>query len=91
MSTALRIAGLFLAVVTVALWFFGGFNLGRTQWTVPVEHPGEDGRPRVVHEARFLPGSDFLAVGLVLSGVMAVLGAMRRTSPKRSTQPSHSA
>ena len=78
MNTFLRVAALFIAVVTIALWFFGGFNLGRTRLFVPVEHPGEDGRPRVIHESRFLPGLDFLATGLAVSAGLCLAGSRRR-------------
>jgi hypothetical protein len=72
-NTTLRIAALFIAILTIALWCFGGLNLGRSQWFVPVEQPGPDGQLRVVHEPRFLPGIDFLLGGAAFSG--ALLGA----------------
>jgi hypothetical protein len=72
MSTILRVTALFVAIATIGLWFFGGFNLGRTQTVVPVEQPGADGQTLIVREARYLPGLDFLAGGCLLSVVLLV-------------------
>ena len=80
MKTVLRVAALFVALLTGALWFFGGFNFGRTLTTVPVEHPGEGDGKVIVHETRFLPGLDFLGVGLGASAVLAVASYSGRSS-----------
>ena len=77
MNTFLRVAALFVAVLTIALWFFGGFNFGSTRWIVPVEHPSDHGQTIVVHESRFLPGSDFLAAGLAVSAGLLLSGCLR--------------
>ena len=72
MKLALRLIALTLMVVTLALWFFGGTNLGWTKTTVMVEgiDPVTDQRT-VNWERRFLPGLEFLAGGLVAAGVLA--------------------
>ena len=68
MRTGLRLASLGVAIITLALWFFGGPNLGwtKTRVAVPVkdEVTGLDGAR---WENHFLPGVDFLAGGLAVT------------------------
>ena len=73
MRTALRIAALFLALITLALWFFGGFNTGRTKISEVVRTAGTESRQETISkEVRFRPGLDFLATGgLLVAGVFA--------------------
>lgn len=73
MNTSLRVCALFVALVTVALWFFGGFNLGRTRVFVPVEHPAANNTSIVVEEPRFLPGLDFVGAGLGTSFLLLLI------------------
>jgi hypothetical protein len=62
----LRLSALFVVVVTLALWFFGGMNRGWTKTSVAVEHYEEvTERKYVKWEKRFLPGIEFLAGGLL--------------------------
>lgn len=65
MRTGFRLAALGVAVVTLTLWFFGGPNLGWTRTRVPVS--GEGGTR---WEQRFLPGLDFVAGGLAITGIL---------------------
>ena len=81
MKTVLRVTALFVALLTTALWFFGGLNLGRTLTTVPVEHPGEHQDKVIVHETRFLPGLDFLGIGLGAS-VLLILASCAGREPR---------
>lgn len=78
MNTSLRVGALFVAILTIALWFFGGFNLGRTRIFVPVEHPAGENQTKIVHESRFLPGLDFVAAGLALSAALVIVASRRR-------------
>ena len=74
MRTTFRLAALGVALVTLVLWFFGGPNLGWTKTSVTrmeMEAVTEIAHPVV--EKRFLPGVDFLAVGLV--GAAGILGS----------------
>jgi hypothetical protein len=70
MRKKLRIASLFLAVLVLGFWFFKGHNTGWTRNTVfkPVHDPvtGLDGS---VPERAFIPGVDFLAIGLGLAAL----------------------
>lgn len=69
MRTALRLIALCLLLVTLALWFFGGMNPGRTQNVVAVSHrDAVTGQEHIVREHRFLPGWDFLLLASVLAG-----------------------
>jgi len=74
LRTRLRVSALFVAVLTIALWFFGGFNFGTTRLVVPVEHPPQGGQAVVVEETRFLPGLDFLAIGFALTAGLWIAG-----------------
>ena len=72
MRLIVRLFALGLAVVVLALWFFGGPNLG---WTKnKVGRPLKDevtGIETVVYEDRWVPGVDFLAGGLLAAGMVA--------------------
>jgi hypothetical protein len=83
MRTGLRLAALGVAVVTLALWFFGGPNFGwtKTRVAVPIkdEITGLDG---VQWENHFLPGVDFAGGGLAVAGVLwAASFAFKKRSP----------
>ena len=71
MRTGLRITSLFLALVAVVLWLFGGPNMGLTKTSEMVKtvDPVTD-QEIVTWEKRFLPGVDFLAGGLAGAGVL---------------------
>ena len=73
MRTPLRIAALFLALITLALWFFGGLNTGRTHVSEVIRVAGTESQPETISkEVRFRPGLDFLAAGGFLgAGVFA--------------------
>jgi hypothetical protein len=70
MRKKLRLASLFLALIVLGFWFFRGHNTGWTKNTVttfardPVT--GIDGP---VEERKFVPGVDFLAIGLGLAAL----------------------
>ena len=83
MKIATRLAALFIGLITVALWFFGGPNLGTTKITEAVRAvDSATGSETVSHETRFLPGIDFLAVGLVLAILVWAAGRLiRPTQP----------
>jgi hypothetical protein len=70
MRKKLRLASLILALIVIGFWFFSGHNPG---WTknkvfVPVHDPvtGIDG---TVEQPKFVPGVDFLAIGLGLAAL----------------------
>ncbi|MDB6015820.1 MAG: hypothetical protein JWR19_309 [Pedosphaera sp.] len=72
MRTKLRWMALIAALVIVALWFFGGPNLGFTKnfvWQVEKDPVTELEVKRQV--SRWVPGVDFLAGGLAVAGVVA--------------------
>jgi hypothetical protein len=74
MRKVLRVSALFAAIVVAALWFFGGANLGWTKDSV--SHPEKDpvtGLEAQVIEKRWVPGVDFLAMGLAAAA--ALVGA----------------
>lgn len=81
MKTATRLAALFISLITVALWFFGGPNLGTTKITEAVRAvDSATGSENVSHETRFLPGIDFLAAGLALAAIVWASGRLMRPS-----------
>lgn len=72
MRTKLRVAALLLALIVIAVWFFGGPNLGWTKDSVP--HKEKDPVTELEvdrYEKRFVPGIDFLGAGLAAAGLMA--------------------
>ena len=72
MRTILRLSALAVALVGLALWFFGGPNLGWTRTTdVREELDPVTGLVGRFPEARFVPGVDFLAASLGLAGALA--------------------
>jgi hypothetical protein len=82
MRTILRVAALLVAVVVLALWFFGGPNLGWTKNSVPhkVRDPVTDIEVDV-YEKRWVPGIDFLGAGLVAAGLLAGASFLFRRRP----------
>jgi hypothetical protein len=71
MRTILRVAALFVALVTLVLWLFGGPNTGFTKTSVMVKtvDPVTD-QDIVTWEKRFLPGVDFLGGGLLVGTLL---------------------
>jgi len=71
MRTSLRLAALAVIVMSTALWFFAGPNLGWTKTSVPrlekdkLIRQDDQGR-----EKRFVPGIDFLGAALIAAGAL---------------------
>ena len=79
MRTAHRLAALFIALVTLVLWLFGGPNMGRTRMSEAVKvNDAGMGRENVASETGFLPGIDFLAAGLVGAGLVFGMSFLAR-------------
>jgi hypothetical protein len=71
MRTGFRLVALGVAVVTLALWFFGGPNPGWTKTRVAVPIQDEiTGLEGVRWEHHFLPGVDFLVGGFAAAGAL---------------------
>jgi hypothetical protein len=72
MKTKLRVAGLLVAVVVTAFWFFGGANRGWTKTSVPrVEKDPVTEIEVNIYEKKFVPGIDFLGGGLIFAALLA--------------------
>jgi hypothetical protein len=71
MRTTFRLAALFVALVTLVLWLFGGPNTGFTKTSVPVNtiDPVTD-QEIITWDKRFLPGVEFLGGGLLVGAVL---------------------
>lgn len=81
MKTVLRLASLFVALITGALWFFGGMNTGWTKTSQAVKTIDEvTGLEGVTWETHFLPGLDFLGAGLLLALVLVAASLFVRKS-----------
>ncbi len=72
MRTSLRVLAIGVALVSLALWFFGGPNLGWTKTRVIriEKDPVTDIEGRF-EEKRFVPGVDFLGASLAGAGLLA--------------------
>jgi hypothetical protein len=71
MRTAFRLTALFVALVTVVVWLFGGPNLGWTKTTVKIETIDPITEQTAVRwEKRFVPGVDFVGQGLGLGVIV---------------------
>ena len=69
MRTILRLAALFVTVVTLVLWLFGGPNMGFTKTSRQVKTIDPVTQQEIINwEKCFLPGVEFLGGGL-LAGV----------------------
>jgi len=82
MRTKLRVAGLLVAVVVTAFWFFGGANRGWTKTSVP--HTKKDPVTEIevnIYEKRFVPGVDFLGAGMVFAALLAGSSVFFRRTP----------
>jgi hypothetical protein len=88
MRTILRLAALFVTLVTLVLWLFGGPNTGFTKTSVQVKtvDPVTD-QDIITWEKRFLPGVDFLGGGLLAGALLfgASFIFRRKTSSKGET------
>lgn len=79
MRTVLRLAALFIALITLVLWLFGGANTGRTKMTETVKvSDSVTGQEIISNETRFLPGLDFVAAGLIGAGIAWILSFAAR-------------
>jgi len=88
MKTILRLAALFVALVTLVLWLFGGPNTGFTKTSVQVKTIDPVTEQEIITwEKRFLPGVEFLCGGL-LAGALLFGGSFLFRSSKPAGQPS---
>ena len=79
MRTVLRLAALFIALVTLVLWLFGGPNMGWTTTTEMMKTKDPvTGLETKNGETGFLPGLDFLVAGLAGSSVVWGLSFVAR-------------
>ncbi len=71
MRTSLRLAALAVIVMSTALWFFAGPNLGWTKTSVPrLEKDEVTNQDDTKWEKRFVPGIDFLGAAVFASGAL---------------------
>lgn len=82
MRTVLRLAALFVSLVTLVLWLFGGPNLGWTKTSVMVKtiDPITE-QDEIKWEKRFLPGVDFLGGGLAAGAILFGTSFVFRKKP----------
>jgi hypothetical protein len=87
MRTVLRLAALFISLVTVVVWLFGGPNRGWTKTSVMVKtiDPVTE-QDEIKWEKRFLPGVDFLGGGLVVGAVLFGASFVFRRKPPETNQ-----
>ena len=80
MRTTLRLSALSVVLLALAVWFFGGPNLGWTKTSVDrIEADPVTGLEGHFPEKRFVPGVDFLALGFLGGAVLAGSSFLIRT------------
>ena len=79
MRTILRLTALFVALVTLVLWLFGGPNTGFTKTSVQVKTVDPVTEQEIITwEKRFLPGVELLGGGLLTGAVLFGAGFLFR-------------
>jgi hypothetical protein len=79
MRTILRLGALALVLVSLALWFFGGPNMGWTKTSVDrIEKDAVTGLEGHFPEKRFVPGVDFLGASFVAAGFLVGISFLFR-------------
>lgn len=90
MRTLFRLAALLVALVTLALWAWGGFHRGWTKTSVLRERP-DPVVPELIErtwEKKFVPGLDFLAGGALAASLLAGISFFcRRKAPVQAGGP----
>ena len=73
---------LFISLVTLVIWLFGGPNTGWTKTSVMVKtiDPVTE-QDEIKWEKRFLPGVDFLGGGLVVGAILLGASFVFRKKP----------
>lgn len=91
MANLLRILSLVLTVMVILVWAMLGAHLGWSQTRVPTERVDPITEIKFTeYEDRFVPGVDFLAVGLAGSLGLGVIGSLlaRKSQKNQISQPS---
>jgi hypothetical protein len=84
----LRLLALALILGALGYWMAAGANRGWTKTSVPIKTTDEvTGIEGVTYQKKFVPGLEFLAVGLAAGIACAGLSFLFRT--KRTPQPSN--
>ena len=79
MRRGLRIAALLVALTASVWWVAAGMNRGWTTTSSPVKVVDDiTGIEGVTYEERFVPGVEFLGVGLLGAGAMAGISFLFR-------------
>ena len=82
MRTGLRLAALFVSLVTLVLWLFGGPNTGFTKTSVMVKTVDPVTDQEIINwEKRFLPGVEFLGGGLLAGAILFGASFLFRGKP----------
>lgn len=88
MKRLFRIAASLLAAATIGIWVVLGTNTGWTKNRVQKIHIDEvTGIEHPIWQEKWIPGVDFLAVGLACSAAL-LLGSVLKRQYKPRTEPS---
>lgn len=88
MRTALRLTALGVGLVCVVFWLFGGPNLGWTRTRDPVTRVDPVTELEYVEWQRnFVPGVDFLALGLALGAAVLAGSWLAPAARRENNQP----
>jgi hypothetical protein len=90
MKQPLKIASLLVVLATVTYWAATGLNLGWSKTSVPITVLDEiTGIEGVTYADKFVPGVDFLGVGLALAAVLTAVSFLSKTKPTKTSTTQH--
>ena len=89
MRTILRFIALFVCLITLVVWLFGGANAGFTKTSVKVETIDSITEQTIVRwEKRFVAGVDFLGAGFAVGALLFGCSFLfRMKNPDRPAGP----
>lgn len=87
MKNALRILAVLIALAATGFWFAAGANRGWSKTSIPQKTVDEvTGIEGITYQKKFVPGVDFLAVGIVTAVAVGGISILIRHQKSKSQQ-----